>query len=172
MGIDADIVEYTLGERSRAAGQMLARMALPDSTVVAMITRSHSVIPPRGSTKLEAGDHLFVVLRPDVRELVDLIFSNSIEVSADEFPQQEVALKGTTTLADIYRSFGIHMQGNPTATLEDLFREGRDEPRQGAKLLVDGVTLTIRGMVGGRIATVGLLYEHPYDSSTNTAPAV
>src|SRR5690606_20894082 len=32
--IDADIIKYTIGEKSRAAGQLLARMALPDSTVV------------------------------------------------------------------------------------------------------------------------------------------
>ncbi|CAN0596252.1 unnamed protein product, partial [Ectocarpus sp. 12 AP-2014] len=65
--VDADIVEYTLSDHPRAAGRRLSQMALPDTTVVAMITRGKDVIPPRGSTKLMAGDHLFVVLRPETR---------------------------------------------------------------------------------------------------------
>lgn len=67
--VDADIVEYTLGTNCRAVGRRLSQMALPDGTVVAMITRKKEVIPPRGSTALLAGDHLFVVLRPETRPL-------------------------------------------------------------------------------------------------------
>ena len=71
--VDADIVEYQLGDTSRASGRRLSQMALPDGTVVAMITRGNNVIPPRGSTFLYAGDHLFIVMKPDVREFVDLV---------------------------------------------------------------------------------------------------
>lgn len=165
--IDADIVEYTLGQNSRAAGQLLARMALPDSTVVAMITRGQSIIPPRGSTRLEVEDHLFVVLKPEVRAFVDLIFSDNLEVSPHDLPHQAIALKGTTTLGDLLRSYGILLPGPPGATLEALFREGRDEPKVGDKLLLDNVTLTVCGLVGHRIATVALVQEHSHDASGN-----
>lgn len=165
--VDADIVEYILGENSRAAGQLLARIALPDSTVVAMITRSKSVLPPRGSTILKAGDHLFVVLRPEVRAFVDFVFSNDMEVSPEGLPQLEIALKGTTTLADIHRSYGIQIHGSPMATLEDLFREGRDEPTVNSRLLLDNVTLTVRAMVGKRIATIGLVREHAHEDTAD-----
>lgn len=53
--VQADIVEYTLGANGRAVGRRLSQMALPDGTVVAMITRKKQVIPPRGSTALLAG---------------------------------------------------------------------------------------------------------------------
>lgn len=43
---DADIVEYTLSEHSRAAGRRISQIALPDTVVVAMITRGKEVIPP------------------------------------------------------------------------------------------------------------------------------
>lgn len=43
--MDADIVEYTLSDHPRAAGRRLSQMALPDTTVVAMITRGKDVIP-------------------------------------------------------------------------------------------------------------------------------
>src|SRR5690606_16302286 len=65
--VDAEIVEYTLSDDTRASGRRLSAMALPESVVVAMITRGSTVIPPRGSTHLFAGDHLFVVLRPETR---------------------------------------------------------------------------------------------------------
>ncbi|WP_265498930.1 potassium/proton antiporter [Providencia rustigianii] len=58
--IDADLVEYTLGDDCSAVGRRLSELALPDQTVIAMITRGKSVLPPRGSTTLLARDHLFV----------------------------------------------------------------------------------------------------------------
>lgn len=72
--VDAEIVEYTLGSDARAAGRLLSQMALPEGVVVAMVTRGSAVIPPRGSTRLEAGDHLFVVLKPINQVFVDSVF--------------------------------------------------------------------------------------------------
>ncbi len=157
--IDADIVRYTLGEKARAAGQFLARMALPDSTVVAMITRDDSVIPPRGSTQLQTGDHLFVVLRPETRAFVDLVFSDSLEVTSDDLPQRELALKGTTTLDDLYRSYGIRMVGRGDLTLNGLLRESETAPTVGTSLTMDNLTLYVRSMVGSRVVTVGIVHE-------------
>ena len=157
--IDADIVRYTLGENARAAGQLLARMALPDSTVVAMITRDDSVIPPRGSTKLQTGDHLFVVLRPETREFVDLVFSDAREVTTEGLPQRELALKGTTTVDDLYRSYGIRMDGRGDMTLDELLHEAGKTPTVGTSLAMDNLTLYVRHMVGSRIVTVGMVHE-------------
>lgn len=157
--IDADIVRYTLGEKSRAIGQFLARMALPDSTVVAMITRNDSVIPPRGSTQLKMGDHLFVVLRPETRAFVDLVFSDAPEVTPDDLPQRELALKGTTTLDDLYRSYGIRMDGRGDLTLDELLRESDKAPTVGTSLTMDHLTLYVRSMVGSRVVTAGIVHE-------------
>lgn len=155
--IDADIVRYTLGQQSRAAGQLLARMALPDSTVVAMITRNDSVIPPRGSTRLQTGDHLFVVMRPEIRAFVDLVFSDALEVSSDDLPRREVDLKGTTTLDDLQRSYGIRIDGRGDMTLDELLREADEAPAIGKSLTVGEITLHVRNIVGNRVVTVGVL---------------
>src|SRR5690606_29896880 len=158
--IDADIIKYTIGEKSRAAGQLLARMALPDSTVVAMITRKNSVIPPRGSTRLQAGDHLFVVLRPETRAFVDFVFSAAQGVTANTLPQRELALKGTTTVSDIFRCYGIKLDYADALTLDQIFREGERIPVEGAVIVMDRVTLHLRAMIGERIATVGIIPQH------------
>lgn len=157
--IDADIVEYTLGENSRAAGQRLARMALPESTVVAMITRKNLVIPPRGSTMLQAGDNLFVVLRPETRAFVNCIFSNVLEVTKDDMPAGELALKGTTTINDIARGYGIRLNGNESLTLDEVLRREDANPEVGTTVIMDNVTLLVKNMVGPRIATV-ILRQH------------
>ncbi len=81
--IEGDIVEYTVTADSRVTGQKLRDVDFPESAVVAMITREQQVIPPRGRTRIETGDHVFIVLRPEARPLVDRIFSNFEEAGDD-----------------------------------------------------------------------------------------
>lgn len=156
--VDADIVEYTLGRDSRAAGRRLSEIALPDSVVVAMITRKSDIIPPRGSTLLQAGDHLFVVLRPDTRIFVDCVLSDVAEVGHDALPPGALLrLKGMTTLDALQRSYGVKLSGEPGLSLDQLLHQAWDgQPVVGATIMRDGVTLSIEDMVGTRIATVAL----------------
>jgi cell volume regulation protein A len=156
--VDADIVEYTLGEHSRAVGRRLSQMALPDGTVVAMITRGNSVIPPRGSTLLRAGDHLFIVLRPETRVFVDLVFSGAAEAQHNELPQTELKLKGTTKVEDVLHSYGIPLAAAGQSSLDVVMREALGEHTElNASVIIGGVALHVREMVGQRIATVGIV---------------
>jgi cell volume regulation protein A len=155
--VDADIVEYRLGENSRASGRRLSQMALPDGTVVAMITRGNDVIPPRGSTFLHAGDHLFIVMKPDAREFVDLVCSGVSESGEHQFGRQELRLKGYTKVEDLKHSYGIELSAEGSLSLDELLRQAFDEtPVQNAGKNFGEVTLYVREMVGQRIATVGV----------------
>lgn len=155
--VDADIVEYTLGDHPRASGRRLSQMAMPEGAVVAMIIRDSKVIPPRGSTELRAGDHLFVVLRPDIRAYVDLVFSQALEVAVNDLPSSELRLKGSTRVDDLRCSYGIELGAAGQLTLDDLLRQSGDG-RLGCddRVELKGGTLRILEMVGHRIATVGL----------------
>lgn len=156
--VDADIVEYQLGDTSRASGRRLSQMALPDGTVVAMITRGNNVIPPRGSTLLYAGDHLFIVMKPDVREFVDLVCSGVAEANHYELPTGELKLKGYTKVADLKHSYGIELSANDNLSLDEVLRQSlTDEPTLGASKDFGEVILHVREMVGSRIATVGIV---------------
>ncbi len=155
--VDADIVEYQLGDNSRASGRRLSQMALPDGTVVAMITRGNEVIPPRGSTLLHAGDHLFIVMKPDVREFVDLVCAGVSEASHQELPATELRLKGYTKVEDLQHSYGIELSAEAGLSLDELLRQsfaGEPEKDQGKDF--GDVRLYVRDMVGQRIATVGI----------------
>ncbi len=156
--VDADIVEYTLGQNARATGRRLSELALPDSVVVAMITRQNDIIPPRGSTRIQAGDHLFVVLRQGTRELVDCVLSDVAEVSSTVLPPASILrLKGMTSLEALQRSYGIELTGDKSLTLDQMLNDAWDgQPTVGATIERDGVTLTVQEKVGTRINTVAL----------------
>ena len=46
-----------------------------DGAIVALVSRNGQLIPPRGSTRLESGDHLFVIAQTHDRPAVDKVFA-------------------------------------------------------------------------------------------------
>ena len=156
--VNADIVEYTMRAESRAVGRRLSQLALPEGTVVAMITRGHTVIPPRGSTVVQADDHLYVVLRPDARPFVDRVFSQAIEPTGNDLPDTELRLKGWTTVEDLRNSYDIHLHAPDSANLHEVLREHlQGEVKLDTSVILEGTSLWVRELVGQRISTVGLL---------------
>jgi cell volume regulation protein A len=73
--VNAEIIDYTISEGSGLAGQTVRHLQLPEGSLVALISRDHTLIAPRGSTALRAGDHLFVIAPPAIRAEVDRAFS-------------------------------------------------------------------------------------------------
>ena len=155
--VDAEIVKYTLGDDTRAAGRLLSQMALPEGVVVAMITRGTSVIPPRGSTTLEPGDHLFVVLKPENLAFVDCVFSQALEAAQSDLPDQELRLKGSTKLENVWSSYGIDLATDKSQTLDQFLKDALGaDLRPGAELLAGTALLSVREQLHGRITTVGI----------------
>jgi len=133
-----------------------------------MITRGATVIPPRGSTRLFVGDHLFVMLRPALRPFVDCAFSEAVEATRCDLPQQEVPLKGSTRVEDIWNSYGIELDDENSLTLEQLLKTRLGEQCEvGAVTTVSNTQLRVVEMSGSRITTVALspLEETPADSN-------
>lgn len=155
--VNADIVEYTLAADSRAVGRRLSQLALPESTVIAMITRGDEVIPPRGSTVLHANDHLFAVLRPDTRPFVDRTFSQAGDSGSEPLPDIELRLKGSVRAEDLSHSYGIDLPIDNKDSLESIIRQHIKDPVVGASIVLNRTRLSVHEMVGSRIATIGVL---------------
>lgn len=69
-GDDASIVEITLPENYKLAGDTLMQLSLPSTCNIVCINRDGHIIIPRGQTKLHSGDVLLAVtLRSGEREL-------------------------------------------------------------------------------------------------------
>ncbi len=60
---DRQIVDYYLDQKSQAVGRLIRDLPFPHETFLAMIVRGGQVLAPQGPTRLEVGDHLFVLCR-------------------------------------------------------------------------------------------------------------
>ena len=160
--VDGDIVEYAVGPASRAAGRRVRELALPESAVVALVTRGERMIPARGSTALEVGDHVFLVLRPEARALADRVFGETDAASRGLPPALELPLAASATVAELEEFYGVRLGGDGGVHLGDLVRERLDgEPRPGMRVEAGDVTLVVREVAEGRVEQVGLCIAPP-----------
>jgi cell volume regulation protein A len=73
--LNAEIVDYTISATSPLTGRTVEELRLPEGAIVALIARSGQVIPPRGGTRLEPGDHAFVVAKTSEHDAVARAFA-------------------------------------------------------------------------------------------------
>jgi cell volume regulation protein A len=59
-----NLAEFNVAQGHSIAGSAVRELGLPRETLVAVVVRGDDAIPPRGSTRIEAGDRLFVLV-PD-----------------------------------------------------------------------------------------------------------
>jgi len=72
-GLGAEILEYPVGPEDAIIGVRVRDLGLPRDAVVNVIVREEQAIPPRGSTRLRAGDRLHVLLRQEAaRRVLDI----------------------------------------------------------------------------------------------------
>ena len=65
-GLGAEVVEFVVGEDDAIAGRRVRELGLPREALVSVIVRGGEAILPRGSTRIEAGDRLHLVVRQEV----------------------------------------------------------------------------------------------------------
>jgi len=61
--LGADVVEVPIVEGDAAIGVRVRDLGLPRDALVNVLVRGDEALPPRGSTRLEAGDRLYIVAR-------------------------------------------------------------------------------------------------------------
>jgi cell volume regulation protein A len=72
--LGAEIVEFEVHPGDAAAGRYVRELALPREALLNVIVRGDQAIPPRGSTRVEAGDRLHVLVRQEASvEFRDLL---------------------------------------------------------------------------------------------------
>jgi cell volume regulation protein A len=72
--LGGDVVEHVIRPGDAAAGARLRDLGLPRDALVSLIVRGNEALLPRGSTRLEPGDRMLVLVRREVaRELPRLI---------------------------------------------------------------------------------------------------
>lgn len=166
--VDAEIIEFTLSETSKAANRQLSQMALPDGVVIAMITRNEQVVLPRGATVLRSGDHLFVICKHEFKPLLELAFAEQgYDVAG---PLANLNLKGSSRLSEIIRSYNLDLglEIEEDLTLEQLFNKESVAIEKGSELQIGRALLSIENEANGRILTVTIQRQETDGSISET----
>jgi hypothetical protein len=69
-GLGGEILEYAVARTDAVAGSLVRDLALPPDAVVMLIVRAERGVPPRGSTRVEAGDRLYILATAATRDEV------------------------------------------------------------------------------------------------------
>jgi len=160
--IDADIVRVALGPGHPLAGRTLRELALPEGAVIALIARGTRVIPPRGNTRLEVGDQLFVVVSDASRASLDHALAEPSGIAL-RYELVEFALSGAATVSDVRDFYGVTLAGFDDDTTLDavlLERLGSDA-EIGSALDCGGVLLRVRDRSDDTITEVGVVILPP-----------
>ena len=64
-GLGAEVAEYPVGEDDAIVGARVRELGMPRDALLNVIVRGDQAIPPRGSTRVEAGDRLHVLVRQE-----------------------------------------------------------------------------------------------------------
>jgi cell volume regulation protein A len=68
------IRSFHVDEAVAAAGAMIRDLPFPEGSRVMLIVRDRELVPPKGTTLLQPGDHVFVLSRPEDEGTLSLIF--------------------------------------------------------------------------------------------------
>jgi potassium/hydrogen antiporter len=64
-GLGAEVAEYPVGPDDAIVGLRVRELGMPRDALLNVIVRGNQAIPPRGSTRIEAGDRLHVLVRQE-----------------------------------------------------------------------------------------------------------
>ena len=70
-----DLLDFVVAADHAIAGAAVREVGLPRTAIIAVVVRGDESIPPRGSTTIEPGDHLFVLAPHSMRPAIEDVFS-------------------------------------------------------------------------------------------------
>ena len=92
--LGAEVVEYPVRDGEAVVGHVVNELGLPREALVTAIVREDQALLPRGSTVIEAGDRLHILVRQAARELVEGLFERWREGPFGEDEEPAAAMPG------------------------------------------------------------------------------
>jgi potassium/hydrogen antiporter len=77
--LQGELMSFYIDDALVVSGVRLDELDFPDGASVALIVRGNQLIPPKGGTVLLPGDHVYVVVQPEDRPLIQLMFGRPEE---------------------------------------------------------------------------------------------
>jgi cell volume regulation protein A len=77
--LKGELMSFYIDEALVVKGLKLEELDFPEGASVALIVRGDRLVPPKGSTTLEPGDHVYLVAQPEDRPFIQLMFGRPEE---------------------------------------------------------------------------------------------
>jgi cell volume regulation protein A len=94
--LGAEVVQFAVARDDAAVGHPVRDLGLPREALLNLIVRGEQAIPPRGSTVIEAGDHLHVLVRQEAAVEFGGLLKRWREGPIAERPQRPVAARAVS----------------------------------------------------------------------------
>jgi cell volume regulation protein A len=75
--LKGELLSFYIEEGLAVTGLALSQIPFPDGAAATLIIRGDEMIPPRGASVLQPGDHVYVIVRPEDRPLILLMFGRT-----------------------------------------------------------------------------------------------
>jgi potassium/hydrogen antiporter len=153
--LGAEVLEFPVGPDYALIGHRVRELGLPRDALLSVIVRGEEAVLPRGSTRIEAGDRLHVVVRSEVadrmRDIVDRWEAGPVGVApVERRPSPGSAVFSSRPWDDELdgdAGFPDEVEG---VTVREALRTRRDKPGALVQLTdgryaVTGPTLAVGG---------------------------
>jgi len=77
--LQGELMSFYIDDAVVVSGLPLEELDFPEGASVALIVRGDRLIPPKGSTVLQPGDHVYVIAQPEDRPIIQLMFGRPEE---------------------------------------------------------------------------------------------
>jgi cell volume regulation protein A len=98
-GLGAEVAEYPVRATDAVVGRRVRELGLPRDALLNVIVRGEQAIPPRGSTAIEAGDRLHVLVRQEVAVEFRALLGRWRDGPLEEPRRRRAATRGATVFS-------------------------------------------------------------------------
>jgi cell volume regulation protein A len=96
--LGAEVLEYPVSRDDAVVGRVVNELGLPREALVSFVVRRNEALLPRGSTQIEAGDRLHILVRAPVREQVRELFERWSTGPVGEAEAPVTGLRGSPAI--------------------------------------------------------------------------
>jgi cell volume regulation protein A len=97
--LGAEVAQFAVGPRDAVVGHAVRELGLPRDALLNLIVRGQQAIPPRGSTVIEAGDHLHVLVRQEAAVEFDVLLRRWRDGPIAQRPDRPVGTRGVSVFS-------------------------------------------------------------------------
>src|SRR5215211_2806060 len=99
--LGAEVVECPVGEDDAIAGRLVNELGLPREALVSVVVRDDQALLPRGSTTIEGGDRLHILVRQPVRAEVEDLFGRWRDGPVGQPEELVVPVRGRSSIFSV-----------------------------------------------------------------------